>query len=67
MLHLLEDGAASVEGVKDDTYPIPCTPTKQAKYDQEHPEQAKAREASWANAHRDHGCPSPQHLDAEGA
>jgi hypothetical protein len=36
VLHLLEDGAVLAEGAEDDTYPIPCTPREQAKYDQEH-------------------------------
>jgi hypothetical protein len=67
MLHLLEDGAAPVEDVEDDVYPIPRTPREQAEYDQEHLERARARETDQANERCDDGCPSPQHLDAEGA
>jgi hypothetical protein len=66
MLHLSEDRAMAIEGVEDDTYPIPCTPRGQAEYDQEHLEQTKAREAEPANERRDNGCPSLQHLNAEG-
>ena len=67
MLHLSEDGAAPAKDAKDDAYPILRTPGEQAEYDQERLEQAKAREADQANARRNDGCPSPQHLDVEGA
>jgi hypothetical protein len=33
MLHLLEDGATSVEDVEDNAYPIPCTLEEQVEYD----------------------------------
>jgi hypothetical protein len=67
MLRLSEDGATLAEDTEDDAYPIPCTPGEQAEYDQERLERARAREADQDDAHRDLGCPSPQHLDAEGA
>jgi hypothetical protein len=52
VLHLSEDGVAPTEDTEDDTYLIPRTTEEQAEYDQER---------------HDHRCPSPQHLDAEGA
>jgi hypothetical protein len=59
MLHLSEDGAAPVEGTEDETYPIPRTLREWAEDDQERLERARAQEADQADAHRDHGCPSP--------
>ena len=35
MLHLLEDGAATLRVIEDDAYPIPRTPGEQAEYVQE--------------------------------
>jgi len=59
--------AALAGGIEDDAYLIPCTPEEQAEYDQERLEWARAREAEQDNEHRDDECPSPPHLDAEGA
>jgi hypothetical protein len=67
ILHLSEDGAAPSEDTKDDAYPVPRSPGEQAEYDQDHLEQARAREADQANECCDDGCPSPQHLNIEGA
>jgi hypothetical protein len=65
MLHLSEDGAALAEDTEDNAYQIPHTPREQVEYNQERLERARAREADQADAHRDHRCPSPQHLDAK--
>jgi hypothetical protein len=67
MFHLSEDGVVAAGGTEDDAYLIPRTTEEQAEYDQERLEQARAHEAKQANERRDDGCPSPQHLDAEGA
>jgi hypothetical protein len=67
MLRLSKDGAAPAKDVEDDAYLIPCTPREQAEYDQEHLERARVREADQVDAHRDHRCTSPQHLDTKGA
>jgi hypothetical protein len=67
MLHLSEDGTAPAEDAEDDAYPIPRTPGEQAEYDQERLERARACEADQTDERRDDGCPSSQHLDAEGA
>ena len=56
-----------MEDAEDDTYSIPRTPGEQAKYDQERLERARAHEADQADERYDNGCPSPQHLDTEGA
>jgi hypothetical protein len=55
------------EDAEDDAYPIPRTPGEQAEYDQERLERARACEADQTDERRDDGCPSSQHLDAEGA
>ena len=52
MLHLSKNGAAAAGGGEDDVYPILRTPGEQSEYEQE--------------CHNGR-CPSPQHLDAEGA
>ena len=59
MLHLSENGATVGGGEEDDTYPIPRTPREQAEYEQEHLEQAKAREAEQGNECHNNRCPSP--------
>jgi hypothetical protein len=59
MLHLSEDGTAPTEDAEDDAYPIPCTPREQAEYNQEHLEQARAREVDQADERHNDGCLSP--------
>jgi antitoxin component of MazEF toxin-antitoxin module len=66
-LHLSEDTVVAVGCTEDDTYLIPRTLGEKEEYDQDHLEQVRAHEAEQANERRDDGCPSMQHLDAEGA
>ena len=66
MLHLSKNRAIAAGGEEDDTYLIPCTLGEQAEYEQERLERAKAHKAEQANERHDGGCPSPQHLNAEG-
>jgi hypothetical protein len=65
-LHLSEDMAVAVGCTEDDAYLIPRTLGEQEEYDQKHLEQVRAHEAEQANERRDDGCPSMQHLNAEG-